>query len=577
MRWGILICLIISLSFAKAQHKELNYQKFDETIFSSNKGKFVVLDLVANWCHWCHVMEQNTYSDPTVLSYLNEHFVVSKEDHDQRADLANRYRDYGWPATIIFNDQGEEIVKRAGYMSPENFLSLLKAIVSDPSPEENREKIKPARSSGNIKIAQNLLKTQVSNRFDFNDGGFNQAQKYIDWDSFVYALANYKQEAALKGWLDKSITGSYDILDKEWGGVFQYSTHYDWKHAHYEKLLENQARYISMYTMYAYAFSDDVALKKSLEIAEYVTNFLRDEESGLYFNSQNADLVSGEKATTYYELSSQERFQLGVPSVDSTIYTMENAMLAVSFIDLYAIFGDRQYLERAVYIHDYLSLNRKDEEHLVNRGVNQDNIYHLGDQLAYLDLCLDLFNFTQNEDFKKEAISLGKAIQLNFYKEDSYLQSYVGKSPLEPLPVIAENIKACQLLFELAALSEEALLLTTAKNVLNWLTSADLLSRTIVEPGILTAISLEEKATYHAVFLIVKEVDPDLSAMKQQLHLFQNANIVVESYTLQEIRSMADFKFGIPEENTLFFCTDSYCSSPIKDMKSFYQFLNSLP
>ncbi len=65
--------------------------------------KFVLLDLEAVWCHWCHVMDQKTYANENVAKLISEHFIAVKVDHDERPDLANRYRNYGWPATIVFS------------------------------------------------------------------------------------------------------------------------------------------------------------------------------------------------------------------------------------------------------------------------------------------------------------------------------------------------------------------------------------------------------------------------------------------------------------------------------------------
>ena len=83
---------------------------------AAKEKKFLILDLEAVWCHWCHVMDAKTYADPKVAAYIKQHFIPLKADHDARPDLAERYRDWGWPATIVFAPDGTEIVKRAGYI-----------------------------------------------------------------------------------------------------------------------------------------------------------------------------------------------------------------------------------------------------------------------------------------------------------------------------------------------------------------------------------------------------------------------------------------------------------------------------
>ena len=93
----------------------------------------MLLDLEAVWCHWCHVMDEITYRDPDVISLIGDSYIAVRVDQDSRPDLSNRYEDYGWPATIVFNAKGEELAKRSGYMPPKEMSSLLKAIVLDPS------------------------------------------------------------------------------------------------------------------------------------------------------------------------------------------------------------------------------------------------------------------------------------------------------------------------------------------------------------------------------------------------------------------------------------------------------------
>src|ERR1700729_4087003 len=79
-------------------------------------------------------MDANTYSDPAVIKLLQAHYIVVKADQDSRPDLSNRYEDFGWPATVVFDSDGHEIVKRQGYLAPDEMASMLQAIIDDPSP-----------------------------------------------------------------------------------------------------------------------------------------------------------------------------------------------------------------------------------------------------------------------------------------------------------------------------------------------------------------------------------------------------------------------------------------------------------
>src|SRR5204863_8141575 len=112
------------------------WQPWSDEVFSRAKAehKLMLFDLGAFWCHWCHVMDELTYSDPDVVALIREKYVAVRVDQDARPDLANRYEDYGWPATIVFKWDGSELAKRRGYIPPKPMASMLQAFVDDPTP-----------------------------------------------------------------------------------------------------------------------------------------------------------------------------------------------------------------------------------------------------------------------------------------------------------------------------------------------------------------------------------------------------------------------------------------------------------
>ena len=133
---ALVYALLLIASPARSASNEpdlIDWQSWSPEIFeqAARENKIVLLNLEAVWCHWCHVMDQKTYSDETVATVIRKHFIPVKVDHDARPDLAARYRDYGWPATIFLNGAGDDIVKRAGYIAPQLFAKLLLAIVDD--------------------------------------------------------------------------------------------------------------------------------------------------------------------------------------------------------------------------------------------------------------------------------------------------------------------------------------------------------------------------------------------------------------------------------------------------------------
>src|ERR1700683_5351734 len=76
--------------------------------------RFVILDLHAVWCHWCHVMDEKTYGDPKVQALIAKHYVAVSVDADSDPDLNSRYGDWGWDATHLFEAEGQESVSAHG-------------------------------------------------------------------------------------------------------------------------------------------------------------------------------------------------------------------------------------------------------------------------------------------------------------------------------------------------------------------------------------------------------------------------------------------------------------------------------
>src|SRR5580704_7409459 len=171
----------------------LKWLPWSDGVFSQAKReqRFVLLDLEAIWCHWCHVMDVTTYRDPKVIALLNKKYLTVRVDQDSRPDLSNRYEDYGWPATVVFDGQGHEIVKRQGYLSPEEMASMLQAIIDDPSPGPSVRPETAISFPANPLLASTLraqLEKDYIAGYDAKQGSWGFDQKYLDWDSVQYAM-----------------------------------------------------------------------------------------------------------------------------------------------------------------------------------------------------------------------------------------------------------------------------------------------------------------------------------------------------------------------------------------------------
>ena len=146
------------LHAAEPAQSSVDWQTWTDDVFNVAvaEQRYVILNLEAVWCHWCHVMDAETYSDAKVSELIEKHYLPVRVDHDARPDLAQRYRNYGWPATIVFAPDGTEIVKRAGYIAPDNFARLLQAIVDNPSPEAVAKLTPPTQFSDRAFLSESL-------------------------------------------------------------------------------------------------------------------------------------------------------------------------------------------------------------------------------------------------------------------------------------------------------------------------------------------------------------------------------------------------------------------------------------
>src|ERR1017187_3275128 len=96
----IMIAVLAPLASGSAQAPpaQLAWHPWSASVFAQarSENKFVLLDLEAVWCHWCHVMDDVTYRDPAVVQLLNQRYLLVNVDQDARPDISSRYQDYGW-------------------------------------------------------------------------------------------------------------------------------------------------------------------------------------------------------------------------------------------------------------------------------------------------------------------------------------------------------------------------------------------------------------------------------------------------------------------------------------------------
>jgi uncharacterized protein YyaL (SSP411 family) len=325
--------------------------------------KFILLDGAAEWCHWCHVMDETTYLDPEIGRILNERFVTIRVDIDERPDIAERYGDWGWPATILFSEDAEEVGKYRGYLPPDEMKVILEevqAAAKAAAADKSRAAVDLPAPVAALGWIGGLATVQLDGYYDEKQGSWGMRQKSPLGAnvSFELARAAHGDKAAQARALF-TLGKQRALLDPVWGGVYQYSAATDWNSPHYEKLMPYQAANLEAYAK-GYALAKDPALLADAQkIASYMSSFLSNAD-GAFLVSQDADVGAHDHGArfvdgdVYYRLPDDRRRALGIPRIDEHVYAHENGLAIAAFASLYEAARDPSIAARARKAADHI-------------------------------------------------------------------------------------------------------------------------------------------------------------------------------------------------------------------------------
>lgn len=404
-------------------HAELRWSDWSKDAFARAQAdrRIILVNVVATWCHWCHVMEETTYVDPEVVALLREHFVVIRVDSDARPDIAERYREWGWPATGFLSPDARPVLELRGYQDPEAFAALLRELVADRDAGslQHREPPPPAVAVGASELGEVRDRTAaiLDHYFEPKLGGWGRQQRYpapgpIE-HGFIRARVTGDQTSSARSLL--TLDAALALIDPVFGGMYQYSVDGDWKHPHFEKITAIQAGAIRNYA-FAYRATGDAKWRTAAQdVARYMTSMMRSEDGG-FFTSQDADLrQQGRPAVLgaeYYAKSDAERRALGIPRIDRAVYADLNGMMIEAFADLYAATGDAAHLEVARTSAALVLETHGDANGGIRHAANDpaDGLRYLRDHVAMGRACLALYRTTGDARWLAHAEALAKAM-----------------------------------------------------------------------------------------------------------------------------------------------------------------------
>lgn len=294
--------------------------------------KVVLVDCAAEWCHWCHVMDETTYADADVGAWLRQNAITVRVDVDARPDLADRYLEWGWPATVLLTGEGEELGKFRGYLPPERLLAMLKSLDRTAPLTAIVEPI-------GTRIDTRYARERLENFWDAKEGSWGLKRKVPIAMNVLWELEGGSSERA-RFTLEKQRA----LLDPVWGGIYQYSGAADWHSPHFEKLISFQGLNLEAYARAALVTGDASLLDDARGLRRYVMTFMRS-KTGVFFTNQDADLNAHDRSrpfvdgATYYALDDAERRALGVPWVDTHVYAGENGQVISGLVAFAAASG----------------------------------------------------------------------------------------------------------------------------------------------------------------------------------------------------------------------------------------------
>ncbi|HSA92135.1 MAG TPA: DUF255 domain-containing protein, partial [Terriglobales bacterium] len=296
-----------------ARHQPIRWHEWGPEAFAAaqRENKPVLLDIGAVWCHWCHVMDRESYENPNIAEVVNEHFIAVKVDRDERPDVDSRYQaavsaisgQGGWPLTAFLTPDGRPFYGGT-YFPPDDqygrpgFRRVLEAIAG--AWREKRDDVLQSAASVMTAIGQaetftgrsaefspriieNIVQAAVQ-MFDLRHGGFGQAPKFPHPAVMDLVLDRYARtrEDYLRTVVDTTLEkmargGVYDQLA---GGFHRYSVDERWVVPHFEKMSYDNSELLKNYVHGYQATGNAFFAAVARDILRWMDEWLSDRKHG---------------------------------------------------------------------------------------------------------------------------------------------------------------------------------------------------------------------------------------------------------------------------------------------------------
>ncbi len=325
-------------------HNPVNWLPWGPQAFAQAKleNKPVFLSIGYSTCHWCHVMEHESFEDEAVAEFLNTHFVAIKVDRERRPDIDKIYMTAvqmiagrgGWPMSSFLTPDGKTFFGGT-YYPRDQFSNLLQRVAvtwieNQDSLLAKAEKISDrvqryldqAQTAGELaSAAPGLAVTRLKQRHDEMYGGFSPAPKFPNEPDYLflidYARRDADQELSQLIHFDLDIMARGGIYDQVGGGFHRYSTDQNWLVPHFEKMLYNQAQLSRVYLQAASLTGNPQFERVASQTLDYVLRDMQAPEGGFY-SATDAD-SEGHEGVFFLWTQEQIRAVLAGPDAELAI------------------------------------------------------------------------------------------------------------------------------------------------------------------------------------------------------------------------------------------------------------------
>jgi uncharacterized protein YyaL (SSP411 family) len=306
-----------------AMHQPVQWHEWGPAAFARAAGedKPILLDIGAVWCHWCHVMDRESYEDPSLAEVINLHFIAVKVDRDERPDVDTRYQaavaaisgQNGWPLTAVLTPEGKPFFGGTYFPREDRYgrpgFARVLLTMADAWKTRREEVVESAGSvvaaiehnenfaGGGGSLGMDIVDKMVAaalEKFDRHHGGFGSQPKFAHPSAIDLLLdvaartGNQAAREAATVTLERMARGG--VYDQLGGGFHRYSVDEAWVVPHFEKMLYDNAELLKNYVHAFQNYADPESARVAKDIIRWMDECLTDRERGGFYASQDADI-----------------------------------------------------------------------------------------------------------------------------------------------------------------------------------------------------------------------------------------------------------------------------------------------